>query len=125
MARIAAVESSNADLRADVAQLNATVNALLAALQRPAVPDVEDPPCHGCADGGFVPDANGPAPGQLSYGFGGCGSHLSVRLPAGAGVNVGPNFFVDAGGNISSPQLNDHEQRLRRCEAALDAAGGV
>ena len=54
---------------------------------------------------------------QVAYGFGGCGGHLSVQLPEGKGVNVGPNLFIDANGTIVSPQMAELESRLARCTA--------
>ena len=57
--------------------------------------------------------------------LGGCGGHLSVHLPEGKGVNVGPNLFVDASGTIVSPQMAELESRLARCTAALDAVREV
>ena len=130
-ATVRGLSSSNEELTATVRglsssnqELTATMNRMMAATRIAVPPESAGGGCGGCDDG-YAPAASTIAPGQLSYGFGGCGGDLSVHLPEGAGVHIGRHFFVDASGNISSVQLVDLERRVQRCTDAISAMGGA
>ena len=74
---------------------------------------------------GYAEPDRAPGSNQLSYGFGGCGGHLSMHLPSGKGVHVGPDFFLGADGSIDSPQIRELQRQAARCEAAADAAAEI
>ena len=124
MATVRGLSSSNEELTASNQELTATMNRMMAATRIAVPPESAGGGCGGCDDG-YAPAASTIAPGQLGYGFGGCGGDLSVHLPEGAGVHIGRHFFVDASGNISSVQLVDLERRVQRCTDAISAMGGA
>ena len=107
------------ELEAEMAQLRSTVNTLIIGMQPPSTePTVSN-------TGGYIAPSRALDDNQLSYGFGGCGGHLSVHLPSDKGVNVGPDFFIDADGNIHSPQIEQLQRQALRCETMMNATANI
>ena len=101
--------------------MRTAVNALIDAVK--AQPTTTQPPAANV--NGYAEPDRAPGSSQLSYGFGGCGGHLSMHLPSGKGVHVGPDFFLGADGSIDSPQIRELQRQAARCEAAAAAAAEI